>query len=623
MQTTRWNRWLAVGVMVVPIVARAQGAQPVIKPLGTIPGIAAGEVRLMPNGHVVLVGDGDSLFAFDLTTKRSTLVARPWNYGTAISPRGDRVAYLRASETGDDYIWSIPVDPANGMPRGAPQRVATQDNSEVSFSSDGRSLVYATRIQRGQFDLGVVPATGGPSRVLMTNRTTMPRGIFDPFWSSDGKWLFAQIHLQDTIEALVRLPVAGGAAETLTTFPRGKDLHVGTAAGPVAFFWADPNAQADGHLSFVGPNAVRGQTQISPDAIPDLSAHSLRTILYTPTSLGKLHLLDLGSGATKEIAAPSIVPSSVQWFPDGRRFAALLANAELERFSRRLIVMNADGSGQRTFNVPSTRFLQPSPDGTTIALATAYQGISLLDLSTGRVRDLDTAIARTTLRWRSDSKAILVDAGIPIAGGAKRTVAVVSIGLDGTSKTLRNVTSEYPDADHADPLNDREALVYGRAMSPRFVVLPLNGGRGSPASTDPNGVGRAGQPHVSLDGETISLFSRGSQETMKLVLYTRSGELIREVQTPFTSVDATHFAMPDRLHVFVAAHTSSDTVQRYYMLPLDGGAPHLLSSVAHAATFNNFFSPDGKTLVYASVVAKETRIDAVDFTPVLRAAGIH
>ena len=97
---------------------------------------------------------------------------------------------------------------------------------------------------------------------------------------------------------------------------------------------------------------------------------------------------------------------------------------------------------------------------------------------------------------------------------------------------------------------------------------------------------------------------------------------MREVQLPFTVIQGPVLTFPDDAHALVAARTTTDTALRYYVVGFDGSAPRLIASVPRAA-MSYFLSPDGKSLIYVPVVAKETRIDAIDFTPVLRAAGIH
>ena len=60
----------------------------------------------MPNGRVVLYNNHDSIMAYDLAAKRSTLVTRDFDGALTISRAGDRIAYARESEDKKtDVAW--------------------------------------------------------------------------------------------------------------------------------------------------------------------------------------------------------------------------------------------------------------------------------------------------------------------------------------------------------------------------------------------------------------------------------------------------------------------------------------------------------------------------------------
>lgn len=102
MQTTCRTSLLALGMLVVPIAGRAQtaapkGPQPKITEIVTIPGVSVDEIVKMPNGHIVIFGDGNqrdgNIGSYDLTTKQSTIITRGWYYDLDISPQGNRIVY--------------------------------------------------------------------------------------------------------------------------------------------------------------------------------------------------------------------------------------------------------------------------------------------------------------------------------------------------------------------------------------------------------------------------------------------------------------------------------------------------------------------------------------------------
>ncbi len=72
MQKIPWYRVLTVGMLALPIPSRAQGPQPKITEIATIPAteIAWWDAARMPNGRILLFGVGDSITAYDPATKR-------------------------------------------------------------------------------------------------------------------------------------------------------------------------------------------------------------------------------------------------------------------------------------------------------------------------------------------------------------------------------------------------------------------------------------------------------------------------------------------------------------------------------------------------------------------------
>ena len=63
------------GFLALPLVLSAQTVQPTVRAIATIPGVAVDEAVRLPNRRVILFTDDDSIVAYDLTTKRRTVVA--------------------------------------------------------------------------------------------------------------------------------------------------------------------------------------------------------------------------------------------------------------------------------------------------------------------------------------------------------------------------------------------------------------------------------------------------------------------------------------------------------------------------------------------------------------------
>lgn len=407
------------------------------------------------------------------------------------------------------------------------------------------------------------------------------------------------------------------------TFPRSAGV-AGSIQGAIVFVRPDASAVTDGNLSYVTSAGTHGAFSIPPGSIPDFSGQSSRTILTTATRVGELRLVDVATGKARTITAPSIVPNSIRWSSDGSRFAALLADPTL-RPRAAVIVMNADGSGQRQYDAPATGGLQLSPQGDVLAIGTLRgTKIGLLDLASGKLRTLNgPEMSLMGMHWRSDGKAIFAEARFPVPGSAAPHLGVASVGLDGRTIFMRDISAEYPNAMRADPFNDSLAVVFGGGkMSPRFAVVPMAGGRAIPMELAPLNGGNASRPSDAHNGSPLIEHVTSSDGVSMLNFYSLTGHLTRQIQLPFTHIQGSVVPFADGAHALVAAQMAGDTALRYYVAPFSSEPPRLLTDVPRAI-LSFSLSPDGKHLVYIQVVAKETRIDAVDFTPVLRAAGIH
>ena len=238
---------LAVGALVAPIVGRAQAPkaqapqaqapQPKVREIATIPGVDVRDAIRMPNGRVILYGRYENgtgaIFAYDLPSKRSTLVTRGYDGEMSMSRAGDRIAYESKSEDGKiDLIWSIPINPTTGVATGPAQRVSKGEGVEASLSPDGKLIAYEahenrTGPQTYRHLLAVVPATGGPERVLAEYDN-----IATTSWSADGKWIFVLPGWD--MQSIERVPVAGGPSErVIATSGRLEGL----IDGKTAFHW--------------------------------------------------------------------------------------------------------------------------------------------------------------------------------------------------------------------------------------------------------------------------------------------------------------------------------------------------------------------------------------------------
>jgi dipeptidyl aminopeptidase/acylaminoacyl peptidase len=121
------------------------------------------------------------------------------------------------TENWDVYVIAAQPGAKERQVTTAPEADAHPDwNSAPAWSPDGKTIAYIhggdpKKISYAVHSLAVIPAAGGEARVLTDK---LDRNIVQPHWSADGKSIFGIVE-DDGAEYLARVPVAGGAPETV------------------------------------------------------------------------------------------------------------------------------------------------------------------------------------------------------------------------------------------------------------------------------------------------------------------------------------------------------------------------------------------------------------------------
>ena len=373
MQTIRWYRLLALGVLAAPTVVRAQAPQPVIKEIAAIPGVDVDEAIRMPNAQVVIYGANDSIWAFNVMTKHASLITRGWDDELTISRSGDRIAYARTDQSGDtDFIWSIRIDPQTGESAGAPQKVSTNPGDSPSFSPDGQWLAFAPDSPKGS--VAVVPVTGGVERIV----ARYGHSIGETSWSADGKWIYAEVHGgKDSASSISRVAAAGGTGVVSIAVPfRSSE---GSIDGQIAFYWPASRDSAPDIMHYVTASGTRGDIRLAQGTVPGFSLASAQSILMKTTRPTSVQVLDLASGAIHAAGPANVRGAALRWSPDGTRLAMQSGSAA----NPVLVIVHRDGSTQRSYSVPGLRGgMQWSPDGTMMAFT--LESVSLASSTSRR-----------------------------------------------------------------------------------------------------------------------------------------------------------------------------------------------------------------------------------------------
>ncbi len=133
-----------------------------------------------------------------------TLDWGPWE-----SPDGTEIAF-HSFRSGDRDIWVMPA-------QGGPARVLAPHpamDQQPSWSPDGREIAFSS-LRGGYRDVWVVPAHGGDARQVTDDAS---EDIL-PVWSPDGNDLIFSSNREDGIRRLWRVPARGGEAVRLSAGP--------------------------------------------------------------------------------------------------------------------------------------------------------------------------------------------------------------------------------------------------------------------------------------------------------------------------------------------------------------------------------------------------------------------
>ncbi len=150
----------------------------------------AREVAISPDGkyilNVVEENGQQSLWLRNLPTNSVTQVVAGADVAYShlrFSPDGNYL-YFNRTDPGSEELHYLYRAPLLG---GAPQKLVTDIDTNVTFSPDGKQLAFLrfNNPDAGKGRLIAIPSEGGDEKILET--TPIREGINDPAWSPDGK----------------------------------------------------------------------------------------------------------------------------------------------------------------------------------------------------------------------------------------------------------------------------------------------------------------------------------------------------------------------------------------------------------------------------------------------------
>ncbi len=472
-----------------------------------------------------------------------------------------------------------------------PESVVVVDDSAgrivnaASLSPDGTRLVYTQVVDGGRGNL-FVSATDGSNRVHVTH------GVWEnaPLWSPDGKWIAYQNEDPDfdvfVISAdgstLPRQLSSGRAVDVPSSWLEdgsgvivnridgdeypvvlplngGRERRIGPVmAGNLHGVWSPNGAYFGFDLHQGGKNTVWVQDsaagsaprQLTTEGLENAPASSMwspdgKQILYTSQRTGTLdiHVLDVESGASRQLTSDVRDDLGGRWSPDGKWIAFI-----------------SDRGGQRDV------WLMPSAGGNAVRLT-------------------NDAAVESGLRWGEDGKSVYYMRAqnaveiqlVPIAGGSARTLrawdeyAVGSARLSPDGKTVIFDTDRVGNGD--------------------VFTLPVTGGEPASFGSSPRADYGA---NYSPDGSQVALLSTRAGTADIWVLPASGGEARNLTSAPGVEVDPEW--SPDG--TMIAFGSSRDVGgSDLWVIPSAGGSPTRLTTGNVRPQFTQW-SPDSKHLYF-------------------------
>jgi Tol biopolymer transport system component len=597
-----------------------------------------------PNGRFLVQSTGKETFAYDLATHQSTKVLDVGDTDldeVVLSPKGDRIAWSATVQGGESYIWSMPIDPESGGSRGPAQRVTIHNSWGPVFSTDGQWIAFTlygpTPVRVGQgWSVAVVPATGGPERIVLKADNFAPK-----FWSADGRSLFVQTFALVGPQKILKVRVNDGTSELVRS---GPERIVAMTPGRQELVLAPPRPTRAGDSATVIDTSgnLLGRVPLPvgtwPGGILGFRGDSALVIrASTSPSHMVIEIRPMGGGAPRRVPLLGESNSGPQWSPDGKQIAFVVRQGE----QASLGLMNADGSGSRIIlrelTKRSDQSVVWSPDS-------RYLGFVSADNRVLRVFDVVTRTMRLTFQppesqalvgssaWRPDSRAITyfaVDSTAAAAAGRslqRASLRLDEVTLDGIRQHLAFDARAVPGTLERIWLVDR-STVWLRSDSGVFVLSADKPGARRLGDVEP---GTVLMPFgVTPDHKWIGGLLMGGGAARLEVTSLESGarRVVNLPGAPLPMQLSNPRLTPDGQTVMVFGRDRGDTTQKsLYAIPLDGGALRVVANLGRfpGGTTTVSISPDGKSIAY-SLQSEEGTVSLItlDLRPVLARAGLR
>ncbi len=324
------------------------------------------QVAISPDGKYVLsvVADNgqQSLWLRNIPTNSNTQVVAPApvNYlGLRFSLDGNYLYFVR-DEIGSNSLHYLYRSPVLG---GTPEKLVTDIDSNVTFSPDGKKIVYMTgnSPQPGEYRITIRSPESAEEKNLTTGQ--MSEQFSDPAWSPDGKTIVCVVSQPgNALSGLVAIDVESGKQNLFMTvdklffvrptwLPEGKGLLVlgqlPYAAQWQIFFVSFPEGKV---------TPVTRDTNSYVDLSLSADGRTAASVLRQTHTTQSVLAADAGSSQERPFGTGSL-NDMVSWTRDGKLLMSAAAGG--------LSLLNPETGSQTPFasQVPGTNFARACADG--------------------------------------------------------------------------------------------------------------------------------------------------------------------------------------------------------------------------------------------------------------------
>lgn len=477
--------------------------------------------------------------------------------GKTFSPDGVSI-YFVAQDKGDE-LASLYRVPAIG---GSPTRILTAVNSPVSFSPNGKEMVFGRLNPKSGESTIIIAASDGSAEKTLLRRTPAEGILTNPAWSPDGRSI-AFCAVQQGSNVINAVDLQTGASSSLS--PEKWDTCYRMA-------WT-----RDGQgLVFIGTKYADGMST-RRDQIYYLSIASGEARRLTFDS-NRHHYLSLGVSKDDSIIAVPFNRSSQIWqmSPDG---------------DARTAIQITDGQADGRAG------LAPLTDGRVAYITRTGESLSIWLKTAG---DENQKQLITDLPYIEELRAAPNGNFFVFSAERDKDSHLFRIDADGTN--LRQLTFGDSRAGDSTVSPDGNWIVYSTAVftnsSWKHSLWRLASAGGEPILlTNEN----CWSPHFSPDGKSLSCIRDGKEIA---IISAETGATLKTFDTiPNPTLSTGARWTPDGRNLVYIIHRKK--VGNLWLQPINGAESKPLTNFMNGSVYNFAFSPDGLRLY----VARGNQID--------------